>query len=109
MTICSLCYICDQAWENQSCLHIKFDHFFEFQTLITLQVNIGALCNLRTLHSYAVFHKESDAAFRLLISQSETEILTTMLSGVFCVHKTGFPMLGHILSLATVAIIMQIN
>ena len=47
---------------------------------------------------YAVFYKESDAVYRVLISQSETEMLPTMLGGVFCVHKTDFPMLGHIYS-----------
>ena len=50
------------------------------------------------LHHVIVLHYngESNAIYKTLISQTVKEICTIIQGDVFCVHKPGFLMLGHI-------------
>ena len=76
-------------------MHIKFDHIFGFQNQITSCASIVA-----SLTKFSPFmqptNMESHATYRLRISYIKREMLTIMWMDVFCVHKPGFLMPGHI-------------
>ena len=65
-------------------MHTKFDHIFEFQESSTI------------FTIYAAFHRESNAVYSFHKSYAVMEIQALILIGVFCVHKPGFLMPGHI-------------
>ena len=72
---------------------------------VTRHGKIGLMCtqNLTTFLNfpnlptiYEEFHEESIAIYRTSISLVVKEICTIIRIGIFCVHKPGFLMLGHI-------------
>ena len=87
--------ICDPAWENRVYVHIKFDLFFGLRNFITFCLNIAYQQNYA---ASTAKNGQFSAIYRTCISYTGGEIIKIMWMDVFCVHKSYFLMLGHIIA-----------
>jgi len=92
--VCTHC-ICDWVWENFSYLHTNFNHIFRIWSLITFSEHDIHL--IKNFTNYAPITVESALTYRIVLAYPEKEIENIKHISVFCVGKTGFSRLSHIL------------